>query len=84
MEDPSNYSVPQGETRLHGVVGGGGMSVREERTWSVLSHLSVFVNLFTGLLGPVAALIVWLVYKDRSPKVAFHALQSLWNKSRGW
>ena len=22
--------------------------------------------------------IVWLVYKDRSPRVSFHALQSLW------
>ena len=26
----------------------------------------------------MAALIIWLVYKDRSQKVAFHALQSLW------
>jgi len=47
-----------------------------ERTWSVVSHLSVFLNLFTGFLGPVAALIIWLVYKDRPPQVAFQALQS--------
>ncbi len=53
-----------------------GMSPRDERTWSVLAHLSVFVNLLTGFLGPVAALIVWLVYRDRSERVAFHALQS--------
>ena len=26
----------------------------------------------------VAALVIWLVYKDRSQKVAFHALQSMW------
>lgn len=49
---------------------------REERTWSVLSHLSAFLNIFTVFLGPVAALVVWLVYRDRSPKVAFNALQS--------
>lgn len=52
------------------------MGAREERTWSVLSHLSGFLNIFTLFLGPVAALVVWLVYRDRSPKVAFNALQS--------
>jgi uncharacterized Tic20 family protein len=57
---------------------GGTMSVQDERTWSVLAHLSIFLNLFTGFLGPVAALVIWLVYKDRSQKVAFHALQSMW------
>ena len=54
------------------------MSAREEKSWSVLAHLSIFLNLFTGFLGPVAALVIWLVYKDRSQKVAFHALQSMW------
>jgi uncharacterized Tic20 family protein len=54
------------------------MSVEDERTWSMIAHLSVLLNLITGLGGPVAALIIWLVYKDRSEKVAFHALQSLW------
>jgi uncharacterized protein len=59
------------------------ISAQEERTWSVLSHLSLFLNLFTGFLGPVAALIIWLVYKDRSRKVAFHALESMWYQI-GW
>jgi len=59
------------------------MSAQDEKTWSVLSHLSMFLNLFTGLLGPVAALLIWLVYKDRSQKVAFHALQSMWYQI-GW
>ncbi len=54
------------------------MSARDEQTWSMLSHLSVLVNLITGVGGPVAALVIWLVYKDRSQRVAFHALQSLW------
>ena len=54
------------------------MSAQEEKSWSILAHLSVFLNLFTGFLGPVAALVIWLVYRDRSPRVAFHALQSMW------
>jgi uncharacterized Tic20 family protein len=52
------------------------MGAQEERTWSALAHLSVFLNLFTGFLGPVAAGIIWLVYRDRSQQVAFQALQS--------
>jgi uncharacterized Tic20 family protein len=52
------------------------MGTQEERTWSALSHLSVFLNLFTGFLGPVAAAVIWLVYRDKNPTVAFHALQS--------
>jgi uncharacterized protein len=56
---------------------GGTMSARDERTWSVLAHLSTFLNLFTGFLGPVAAFIIWLVHRDRSPTVAHHALRSV-------
>jgi uncharacterized Tic20 family protein len=54
------------------------MASGEERTWSALAHLTMFLNLVTGFLGPVVALIIWLVYRDRSRKVAFHALQSMW------
>lgn len=53
------------------------VSVQDERTWSILSHVSVLAWPITGLL-PLAPLIVWLLYKDRSPRVSFHALQSLW------
>ena len=59
------------------------MSAQDERTWSVLSHLSMFLNLVTGFLGPVAALVIWLIYRGRSQKVAFHALQSMWYQI-GW
>lgn len=48
----------------------------DERTWAMLAHLSVLLNLVTGLLGPVGALIIYLVYKDRSRYVAYHSLQS--------
>ena len=53
------------------------MSAQDERTWSALAHLSTFLNLFTGFLGPVAAFVIWLVYRDASPTVAAHALRSV-------
>src|ERR687897_3572551 len=52
------------------------MSAQDERTWSVIAHLSVLLAL-VGLM-PFGALLVWLLYKDRSQKVRFHALQALW------
>lgn len=77
MQDP-NYGNQREEPRLTGVPVGGGMSAQDERTWSMLAHLSVLLNLITGIGGPIAALVIWLVYKDRSSRVSFHALQSLW------
>jgi uncharacterized protein len=56
------------------------MSPQRVNTWSALFYLSVSANIVTRFVGPVAALITWLVYKDRSSKVAFHALQSPWNQ----
>lgn len=55
----------------------GVMSIEAERMWSTLAHLSTFLNLFTGFLGPVVAFVIWLVYKDDSPTVAAHALRSV-------
>ena len=68
----------QTEQQNYGVAEGPVTEVenQNERTWSVLSHLSIFLNLVTGFLGPVASLIIWLVYRDRSQRVAFQALQS--------
>lgn len=77
--EPGVVEDHAGEYRtVHEAVRGGGaaMGTKEEKTWSVLAHLSAFLNVFTLFLGPVAALIVWLVYRDRSPRVAFEALQS--------
>lgn len=56
----------------------GTLSVQDERMWSMLAHLSILLNLITGIGGPIGALVIWLVYKDRSSRVGFHALQSLW------
>jgi uncharacterized protein len=61
---------------LDGPGGQSTMSSQDERTWSVLAHLSVLAGL-VGLM-PFGALIIWLLYKDRSRRVGFHALQALW------
>jgi len=53
------------------------LSPSEERTWAMLAHLSILLNLVTGLLGLVGSLIIYLVYQNRSRYVAYHALQSL-------
>jgi hypothetical protein len=37
------------------------MSPQRENTWSALSYLSVSANIVTRFVGPVAALIIWLV-----------------------
>jgi uncharacterized protein len=52
------------------------LSPSDERTWAMLAHLSVLVNLFTGVLGPVVALIIYLMFSSRSKYVAYHAMQS--------
>jgi uncharacterized Tic20 family protein len=52
------------------------MAPGDERTWGVLAHLSMLLNLFTGFAGPIASLVIYLVYKDRSRFVAYQALQS--------
>ncbi|HUV89959.1 MAG TPA: DUF4870 domain-containing protein [Anaerolineae bacterium] len=49
----------------------------EERSWAMLAHLSILLNLVTGLLGVVGALVIYLVYQNRSRYVAYQALQSL-------
>jgi len=52
------------------------LSPSDERTWAMLAHLSVLLNLVTGFLGPVAALVIYLAYKDRSQYVAFQSWQA--------
>jgi uncharacterized protein len=75
--DARNYGIQRDyDPRLEASIPGA-MSVEGERTWSVLAHLSTFLNLCTGFLGPVAAFVIWLVYKDDSPTVARHALRSI-------
>ncbi len=76
--EPMNYGIQRGyEVRPEPPRWRSTMSVEGERAWSVLAHLSTFLNLFTGFLGPVAAFVIWLVYREDSPRVASHALRSV-------
>jgi uncharacterized Tic20 family protein len=56
----------------------------EARTWSMLAHLSVLLNLVTGFAGPIGALIIYMIYKDRSRRVAYDALQSMIFQAIWW
>lgn len=60
------------------------LSTGDERTWAMLAHLSVLINLVTGFVGPIAALVIYLVYQNRSRYVAYHALQSFVNQLVWW
>jgi len=48
----------------------------DERTWAMLAHLTILVNIPTGSLGVVLALVIYFAYKDRSRYVSYQAMQS--------
>lgn len=52
------------------------LTASEENTWSLIAHLSILANLFTGFLGPIIALIIYFVFRDRSRYVAYQSFQS--------
>ncbi|MBN1659308.1 MAG: DUF4870 domain-containing protein [Anaerolineae bacterium] len=51
---------------------------KDERLTAALAHASILFGIFTsGFGGIITALVIWLVQKDKSRYVAFHALQSV-------
>ena len=76
MHEDQNYGRLSDDTAGGSYPSGGSMRPQDERTWCVLAHLSVLAGL-VGLM-PFGALIIWLLFKDRSQRVGFHALQALW------
>ena len=93
MQQDPNYGRPEepqrepGGSPIGGPIGDTGgargttrsssqLSAQDEQTWSMIAHLTVLAGLI-GLM-PFGALIVWLIYKDKSPRVGFHAAQALW------
>ncbi|MBI2266803.1 MAG: DUF4870 domain-containing protein [Armatimonadetes bacterium] len=51
---------------------------QEEKTWCMLSHLSILLTFIVpGIGGIIGALVIWAIYKDKSKIVPFHAMQSL-------
>ncbi len=49
----------------------------DERLWAMLAHLLTLVGYAVWVGAYIIPLVIYLVYKDKSPFVAFHALQSL-------
>ncbi len=50
----------------------------EEMNAAALAHGSVLLGFITGgLAGVATAFVLWLIYKDKSRYVAFHALQAI-------
>jgi len=60
------------------------LSQADERTWAMIAHLSILGNLVTGFLGPVAALVIYLVFKERSRYVAYQAMQAFVFQMVAW
>ncbi len=52
------------------------LSQSDERTWAMLAHLSILLNLVSGFLGIIAALLIYLAYKNRSNYVAYQSMQA--------
>lgn len=53
-----------------------------DRTWAAAAHLSALVaalvtSWFAGVAGAVAAFVVWLLVRDKSPFAAAHAKEAL-------
>ncbi len=49
----------------------------EERLWAMLAHLSGLLGWVTTIGQYLVPLIIYLVYRDRSRFVAYHAMQQL-------
>jgi uncharacterized Tic20 family protein len=49
----------------------------DEKLWGMLAHLLTLLGYVVVVGEYIAPLVIYLVYKDRSRFVAFHALQSL-------
>lgn len=52
------------------------MSPADERLWGLLAHLSWIVGSIVAI-APLGPLVVFLVFKDRSPFLRRHALEAL-------
>jgi len=61
-----NEEVPRGEL------------TQDEKTLAALAHGSIVLGLVSGGVGGIiAALVIWITYKERSAYVAFQSLQAM-------
>jgi uncharacterized Tic20 family protein len=55
-----------------------GLPTNEEKLWGMLAHVSALLMLASAVGQFIAPLVIYLIYKDKSKFIAFHALQSLY------
>ena len=80
----SNLNTDEGATPVKPLATTFPLTTSEEQTWAMLAHLSVLLNLITGFLGGMVALVIYFIYKDRSRFVAYHAMQAFIFQSITW
>ncbi len=68
--------VPPAGAAGYGGSGPTTMSPSDERLWGLLAHLSWIAGSIVGI-SPLGPLVVFLVFKDRSPFLRRHALEAL-------
>lgn len=73
-QNETNHLRPQEQARS--AYTPASLSPSDERTWAMLAHLSVVLNMVSGFLGVIAALVIYLVHKERSRYVAYQAMQA--------
>lgn len=69
-QPPPPYGAPQ-PPPPYGYAGAAPLSPQDEKNWSLGAHLGVL------LVGFLAPLVIWLVYKGRGPFLEHHAKESL-------
>ena len=69
------YGAPAGAAE-YGGPGVTTMSPSDERLWGLLAHLSWIAGSIVAI-APLGPLVVFLVFKDRSPFLRRHALEAL-------
>ena len=71
-DGPPSYAPPAGAV----APGSSALSPSDERLWGLLAHLSWIVGSIVAI-APLGPLVVFLVFKDRSPVVRRHAVEAL-------
>lgn len=49
---------------------------QEERNWAAIAHFSTFLNFVSGFFGIIAPLIIFLMKKEQSPYIRYHAAKA--------
>ena len=75
----AGYGQPGGFQQQPGGYPGAAVNPSDERLWATLAHVGPLVLglISGGWLGWLATLIIYLMYKDRSPFIREHAAQAL-------